>query len=321
METLFTNSLTDLARLDVHAQSASVENWQGQAALRLENGLALPPFNGQDFSAEVWIGAEGACYPGFAFRVADDQDYEAAYVAPHVSGQWDAIQYDAAFHGSMTWQIYHGPAFQAPATIPLGRWFRLRIDAAGERLAITVDDQPPLVVARMAHPVRAGALGLWTYLPAYFRDLTVWEGAPVPAGGILPVAPPDALDAWLLDGVGRVAVEPNGMLNLNRWLPVAAGEARLSRRFALAEAGRVRLAFGFSDRLALSVDGRAVFQGECRFTGMDSYAGRGYVEPGSHQVELDLPAGEHTLSATLGVSESFGWGIALSAPEEVRWLG
>jgi len=37
-------------------------------------------------------------------------------------------------------------------------------------------------------------------------------------------------------------------------------------------------------------------------------------------VELDLSAGEHTLSATLGVSESFGWGITLSAPETVRWL-
>jgi len=319
--TLERDSLTDLTLLDVRAQQAGVVDWQGQAALRLESGLVLLPFARQDFSAEVWIGAEGPCYPGIAFRAAGDQDYEAAYVAPHVSGQWDAIQYDAAFHGSMTWQIYHGPAYQAAAAIPLNRWFRLRIDAAGERLTVAVDNQPPLIVPRLAHPVRAGALGLWTYLPAYFRDFAVWDDPAIPPGGVPPAAPPDALDAWLLEGVGRVAVEPNGTLNLNRWLPVAAGEARLSRHFALAEAGRVRLAFGFSDRLALSVDGREVFQGECRFTGMDSYAGRGYVEPGAYQVELDLPAGEHTLSAVLGVSEGFGGGIALSAPEAVRWLG
>jgi len=47
----------------------------------------------------VLIGADEPAYPGIAFRVADVLNFELAYAVPHVSGQWDALQYDPVFHG------------------------------------------------------------------------------------------------------------------------------------------------------------------------------------------------------------------------------
>jgi len=75
----------------------------------------------------VEIFAEAPCYPGIAFRVKDPGDLELAYVVPHASGQWDAIQYDPVFNGSNTWQVYHGPPYQAAATVPTGEWLTLRV--------------------------------------------------------------------------------------------------------------------------------------------------------------------------------------------------
>jgi hypothetical protein len=90
---------TDLASLDIHAKANEITLWQGRQALRLEDGLALIPTRKlTNASLEVMIGVDGPAYPGIAFRVADVANYELAYAVPHVSGQWDAIQYDPVFH-------------------------------------------------------------------------------------------------------------------------------------------------------------------------------------------------------------------------------
>jgi hypothetical protein len=123
------NTLIGFNDLEIRAAQAEVLTWQGRQALRLENGLALAPGVGtQDASIEVLIGVDGPAYPGIAFRVADVLNFELAYAVPHVSGQWDALQYDPVFHGSNTWQLYHGPGYQAAVQVPTGRWFRLKVD-------------------------------------------------------------------------------------------------------------------------------------------------------------------------------------------------
>jgi len=112
MTTLLEDPLTDPLDLEIHAAQAEVVTWQGREALRLENGLALVPGHRiADGSIEVLIGADGPAYPGIAFRVADVLNFELAYAVPHVSGQWDALQYDPVFHGSSIWQVYHGPNY------------------------------------------------------------------------------------------------------------------------------------------------------------------------------------------------------------------
>lgn len=174
MTVLLENTLTRFPDLDIEAAKAEIVTWQGREALRLENGLALiRNYKIIGASIEVLIGADGSAYSGVAFRLADKLNFELAYAVPHVSGEWDALQYDPVFHGSNTRQLHHGPSYQRAAQVPTGRWFRLRVDFCGNRAAISVDGQLPLVVESLARSAAAGFFGLWSYLPAYFCDLQV----------------------------------------------------------------------------------------------------------------------------------------------------
>jgi hypothetical protein len=323
MTTLFEDTLTRLLDLDIRAAHAEAVTWQGREALRLENGLALVPgCRTTDGSMEVLIGADGPAYPGVAFRVADVANFELAYAVPHVSGEWDALQYDPVFHGSNTWQVYHGPSYQHATQVPTGRWFQLRVDFCGDRAAVSVDGQPPLVVERLAHPAAAGLFGLWTYRPAYFCALRVstCDGLEMPRGG-MPSAAEGSVDAWFVEGYGVATCEPNGAINLNRYLPISLGDARLTRRFETPEGGAVTFDFGFSDALSLELDGQVIFCGENTFKGFADRAARGYVELGMQSLRQELAPGKHSLAAALRASEPFGWGLALAAHGEgLHWL-
>jgi hypothetical protein len=309
----YESDLGDLEELDVHASLAEVVTWRGRTALHL-NGLALVRgLEVSDATIEVAICAEEACYPGVSFRVWDVLNFELAYAVPHCSGVWDAIQYDPVFHGSNTWQLYHGERYQKAAIVPTGQWFHLHIDVQGELAAISVDGQPPLEVPGLAHSPAAGRVGLWTYLPAYFSNLRVspCEGMPE-ASSESPQPAPDAWTEWFVDGYGRVQCEPSGVLNLNRYLPASLGEVLLTRRFEMSTEAEVEVAFGFSDELALAVDGAEMFTGANTFKGFGSYEERGYAHLGAHSVRLRLGPGIHQLSALLKVTEGFGWGLIVA---------
>jgi hypothetical protein len=323
MTILYENPLTDLSDLEIRAEQAEIVTWQGRKALRLENGLALiADHRIADGSIEVLIGADGPAYPGVAFRVTDVLNYELTYAVPHASGQWDALQYDPVFHGSNTWQVYHGPSYQRATQVPTGRWFRLKVDFCGDRAAFSVDGQPPLVVEKLAHPGGDGLFGLWTFRPACFCDLRVstCDGLDAPRGEIPSVAA-SVVRGWFVEGYGIVTCEPNGALNLNRYLPTSLEEARLTRRFKMAKEGEVVFEFGFSDVLSLELDGQVIFSGEHAFKGFDDRASRGYPELGQQSLRQKLAPGAHHLTATLRVSEPFGWGLSLAARGEgLHWL-
>jgi len=317
------SSPTDIHNLDIRAAGAEIVTWQGRETLRLEDGLALVPAGRiEDACIEVLIGTDGLAYPGVAFRVADVRNYELAYAVPHVSGQWDALQYDPVFHGSNTWQLYHGPGYQGATQVPMGCWFQFKVSFSGTRAVISVDGQSPLVVDKLAHTVGAGRFGLWTFRPAYFRDLRIsaCEG-PQAGGGETTRAAEDIVEAWFVEGYGVVTCEPNGAINLNRYLPMSVEEVHLVRRFEAPQAGAVTLDFGFSDLLTLELDGETVFSGENTFKGFADRAARGYAELGTHSVQRVLPAGPHCLAAKLRTNEGFGWGLVMAVQgERLKWL-
>ena len=323
MDLLLENTLTSLLDLNIHAAQAEIVTWQGRQALWLENGLAMIPGRRlQDARIAVSIGTDGPAYPGVAFRVEDVLNYELAYAVPHVSGEWDALQYDPVFHGSNTWQIYHGPSYQRATQVPTGHWFRLQVDFCATRAAVSVDGQPPLVVEKLAHPATPGLLGLWTFRPAYFCDLRVSTCDELDASpGEVPCAAPGTVEEWFVEDYGVVTCEPNGVVNLNRYLPAPPGEVRLVRRFEMPQGGPVTFEFGFSDALSLELDGQVIFNGENTFKGFADRPARGYAEPGTESLRRVLAPGMHSLAAVLGVSEPFGWGLGLAARGEgLRWL-
>jgi len=316
-------AIINLLDLEVRAEQAEMVIWQEQEALRLENGLALLPGRRlKNATIEVLIGSDGPAYPGVAFRVVDVLNFEMAYAVPHTSGKWDALQYDPVFHGSNTWQVYCGESYQRACQVPTGRWFRLRVDYYDEKAAIAVDGQPPLVVERLAQPVVPGWLGLWTFSPAYFCDLRVlaYDGTGLPHGET-PCAVKGIIETWFIESFGAVTCEPNGTLNLNRYLSTLMGEVRLVRHFEMAAEGEVTFEFGFSDVLSLKLDGQTIFAGEHTFKGFVDRAARGYVELGKYSVRKTVSSGTHTLGAELKASEGFGWGLVLAAcGEGLHWL-
>lgn len=307
--------LTDLAQLEISDPAARTVVWQGRPALRLEAGSALlRNLTVADALVEIDLGVDpGGAYPGLAFRGSGPEAMELLYCQPHTSGQWDALQYDPVFHGSNTWQIYHGPGCQATATVPAGRWITLQVELRGTTATARIagDDAPPLVVPGLAHGNAAGRIGVWSFRPAHFAELRLrpLEGQPVE---IEPkAAPPDLVAEWELDGVGPVRTEPNGILNLNRYLPVSDQAAFLRRELIVGPEGAVELRFGFSDELRLLVDGEEIFVGANRFTGFADRQSRGYIEPDGQRIPLRLTPGRHELTAELTAREPFGWGIVL----------
>jgi hypothetical protein len=316
-------TLIDLHRLEIRDPQATFVTWQGRETLRLENGMAqMSDSMVKEGSIEVLIGTEGPAYAGVAFRLTDILNFELAYAVPHVSGQWDVLQYDPVFHGSNTWQLYHGPGYQQTAQVPTGRWFKLKIDYCDNRAAISVDGQPSLVVDRLAHAEVPGQFGLWAYLPSYFSDLSIssCEGVMTPRAETPGIAA-GIVASWFIEGFGVVACEPNGVVNLNRYLPLSVEKVRLVRRFETTQDREVTFEFGFSDVLSLQLDGEVIYEGENTFSGFADRAARGYAELGLGSVARILPPGRHELVAELAVSEGFGWGLVLAADgEEMRWL-
>lgn len=302
--------------LRVRAQRAENVTWQGRPALLLDGLAFLPGWGLREGTISVDIGAEAATYCGVVFHGQDPANFELVYAQPHTSGRWDALQYDPVFHGSNTWQLYHGPGAQQATVVPTGEWFTLQVafDAGGA--SVRVGDGEPLAVPRLAHGGRGGFIGVWSYLPAYFSNLRVAPGrnfhgnAPgdrespprfgrVPGlqerseqepgkelprrelGGERSVREPGQehsgrepgiVEEWFLEGYGRVACEPGGVLNVNRYLPVTMSEVRLVRRLNAEQETR---------RL-------------------------------DHTVECTLQPGEHILAATLLRKELFGWGLIMA---------
>jgi hypothetical protein len=316
MAIIYENRLTDLQGLFVRDPAAEIVDWQGRRALRL-NGLAvIPDLSNSEGSIEVQIGSDGAAYPGIVFHLSDVNNYELAYAQPHTSGVWDAIQYDPVFHGSNTWQLYYGANAQHTAEVPLGNWFRFKIDFQDRWAAIHVGDQPPLVVSCLAHSHTTGLLGIWTYLPAYFCDLRVSEKPsffPTPMTQVIPtISTGETITEWFLEGFGKVACEANGILNINRYLPVVVGEVRLTRQIEGLADTPIEIDCGFSDELTLQLDDQTIFAGQNLFKGNGpNWADRGYVAPDTHIVH-PLTPGLHRLTAVLKVTEYFGWGLVLA---------
>ena len=314
MTLIYKNDLSDLHDLLCRdGTTAEVVEWQGRRALKLDGLAVIPAMSLTEGHIEVQIGAEGTAYPGIAFRVADMANYELAYAQPHTSGLWDAIQYDPVFHGSNAWQLYHGPAYQHAAQVPTNAWFKFAIDFQDQRAVIRVRDQPPLVIARLAHAQLGGLIGLWTYLPAYYCDLHVTTlEHDLPQAATTQTIAPESIAAWFIEGFGAIECESSGILNLNRYLPAALGQVRLSRWLEVSSAETIALEFGFSDDLMLQIDDQVIFTGQNIFHDTPEWNQRGYVAP-TNRVSHALVPGRHQLIATLKNTEPyFGWGLIVN---------
>ncbi len=310
---LFFHPLNSLTGFEVRARSSEITELDGQSVLKLDGMIVFSEPIISDASIEVEILAQESCYPGIAFRIADETNFELAYAVPHVSGQPDAIQYDPVFNGSNTWQLFNGESYQKAAEVPTGEWFSLRINIIGHRAAIWVGDQPPLIIEKLAHPQTSGPIGLWAFKPAFFRNLKVTTQREMEdQRGKSAQAPSGVISAWKLPGGKILTCEPTGILNLNRYLQPSQEGIKVFRDFHLTAPGKVAISLGFSDKLTLYIDGEEVFNGEHLFKGFDDIPSRGWVTSDYKNIELSLESGVHKIEAELKVTEPFGWGFIIT---------
>lgn len=318
MAIIYESEVPNPKELFIRDSKPEICTWQGRKALQLSGqgaSLVIVPdlFLSQGW-IEVDIGSDGAAYPGITFRVLDGLNYELGYIQPHTSGQWDAMQYDPVFHGSNTWQLYYGLEAQKSVDVPVHTWHHFRIEFHGQKARFQVGEQEPLIVNQLAHNHQSGLLGLWTFLPAYFSNLRIGDDL-IEIGSSLDQEPNEELPSgivteWFLEGFGVVDTETNGILNLNRYLPITAQEVKLIREINVREAGDFVFKVGFSDQLTFQIDGEVVFTGENLYHASPKWEERGYVRP-DHQIVHHLGKGTHRFTAILKAKEYFGFGIAL----------
>lgn len=263
-------------------------------------------------------------FHGVAWRVQDGDDYESFFVRPHQVGNDDATQYTPVDNGQSAWQLYHGPGFWAPVAFPLDDWFTIRVVFAADVAEIfVVDLSEPALVVRQRREASAGRVGLLVGGDGYHvaRVSVDSDARPTrrppreePVDGAVPAwavsnafaegsAPEPATCTWT-----RLESEPSGLANLAHVHAIRDGRNTVyARAVVRSDRAQVKeLAFGFSDRAAVSLNGRLLYRGDY------TYRSRDYRFLGSigywDTLALDLEEGDNDL--LVAVSEDFGgWGV------------
>lgn len=275
-------------------------------------------------------------YPGILFRVAPGQNWERFYIRPHRQTLYgDTLQYVPAFNGVDSWQLYSGPGYTAGAVIPIGTWFRVRIEVSGSQARVFIGDsaEPALRIPDLRHGTGAGGLGVMGPADgsAFFSNFT-YRQADLPAFPDMPPADvaPGAIVDWQVSrpfragrveldrtpgeqGLGEpgwrpVEADADGLVDIGRLYP-RSGEpdAVFARTVLTADKDETRrVDIGYSDIVSVFLNGRLLFEANSQYQGRDSsFLGVvGYFD----SLDLSLKKGDNEL--LLGVAEiSGGWGF------------
>ena len=310
------------------ATGAAVVEIEGRTSLYFERGEAVldgVTFGDGVIEVDVRSSAPQA-FGGVIFRVQAPGEYEDVYLRFHKSRSPDAVQYAPTFGGLTAWQL-HGPgdgwgttAFDPDA------WQTLRVEVAGEQVRVFAgQSDDPVLHTTLRREERTGGLGIWCLLGAYFSNFRYTPAvpsfeplaAPEPEQGVIrswrvAFAPADAPADRLIepDTWRRVTSEPNGLVNLSKFLPhptegdIPTALARTVLRSDRAQT--VPLHIGYSDDVVVFLNGAPVFSGRSGFRARDPLF-QGMI--GYHDtLYLSLEAGDNDL--VFAVSEVFGgWGL------------
>jgi sugar lactone lactonase YvrE len=318
-------------------EGAQVVEHLGRQALKGSAEMKDVVFENGVIEVDIAMKAGVRGYPGVVFRRQSDEDYERVYVRPHRSPLYgDAVQYVAAFNGVDSWQFYNGPGASAAAPLPADQWVPLRIEVSGSQARVFVGDtpQPALLIWELQHDHSKGGIALNTGPTAFFSnfrwradDDLVFNPAPQPFAhpGYLrewELSQPlkrSALDFESYPDAGKAGAAPwtsvsadaSGLVDISRTFGRTGPEpdailARTSIRSDEAESRRFW--FGYSDEVALFLNGQPVYYGNSAYRSRDgSFLG---IVGLFDAVHLPLRQGDNEL--LLAIGESFGgWGFVV----------
>lgn len=327
----------DAARWDLSENGAQITAYLGRQSIRLNNGIAElkdTTFQNGTISFDIAM-AEKRGFAGVYFR-RNDNSAEYFYLRSHMSGNPDSNQYTPNFNGVSGWQLYHSSRFSAPTVYKYDQWFPVKLVIKNNRMDVYIDSvEPVLHVDNLMGPKAAGGIRIGGgFQDFYFSNFkAVADNSVSTVGTAAPRAElPDNLITKF--SVGSTAVLGNlveGKAELDRkllegqvWQTLEIDEAGvgnlarvsgrtqdvntlLVRKTLTADTAKtVKFQYGFSDRVTVFLNGKAIAYGN------DTYVSRDYRHLGTiglyDSVFLPLKAGRNEL--IFAVSEGFGgWGI------------
>lgn len=322
----------------VNAQSSKQERYLGREALTLQNGTAWlddAAFLNGTIEFDLAVPNEPG-FHGVAFRARDHENYEHVYIRSHLSGKPDATQYTPVFNGVSGWQIYTGPRYALPVTIPPDRWVHVRIVVEGARLELSIDGETLVFPELQRNPTPGGVALTSSLVAARFANVRISSKTTFNADGragaeLIPPGPATITEWRISTPFAESRVESNDTIDREQWSDLQwktlasggngiANLAMLRRRtseqntvFAAVtlrarEAVFLAARFGFSDRVVVFLNGRPLYRGN------DKYLSRDYRFLGSVGLfdEVILPLEKGDNEVWLAVSEDFGgWGVIL----------
>jgi hypothetical protein len=325
-------------RWEFHAREARVVEHLGRESLYIKGGLAWLEdadfLNGTIEFDVAFTGERG--FMGGIWRLQDGLNYEEFYLRPHQSGNPDANQYTPIFNGLPGWQLYHGDGHGAPVEYPTNEWIHVKIVVAGDRGEVYIDSEDPtLSIHELKREVKSGKIGVMAadFASAHFSGFR-YRLAESPAlksePGKPEPAPAGMVEAWSVsspfaEGIleGKISLteddkkdlswrplpsERSGVANLARVTQIGRDANTVFARVSIlaAEAQTKKIAFGYSDRVKVYLNGRLLYGGS------NLYRSRDYRYLGTIGLfdELYLPLERGRNELWFAVSESFGgWGI------------
>ena len=327
----------DANQWSLSENGAEIVIYQGRQSIQLNSGVAELKdvlFQNGTISFDISM-EERRGFAGVYFRW-NDNSAEYFYLRPHMSGQPDSNQYTPRFNGLAGWQLYHSPRFAAPTVYKFDQWFPVKLVIKDNKMDVYIDSaEPVLHVDNLMGPEAAGSIriggGFQEFKFSNFKvvadNSVATIGVPAPRAELADnlirnfsvastavlgasVENMPVLDNKLLEGQvwQSLEIDEAGVVNLAR----VSGRTRdvntlFVRKILTADAAQtIRFQYGFSDRVTVFLNGKAIAYGD------DSYLTRDYRHLGTiglyDSVFLPLKAGRNEL--IFAVSEGFGgWGI------------
>ncbi len=322
---------------ELSGENTVFTDYLGRRAIKIDGGFAeLKNTNFHNGVIEFDVAMpETRGFAGINFR-RNDVMAENFYMRSHQSGNPDANQYTPIFNNTAAWQIYYGPRYAQPTKYRFDTWMPVKLVVKGNKMDVYIDSEEPVFhVDNLLQGDTEGSIRLTGFLSEYhFSNVSIThtddvtlvgkaeEQPELPEGLIKSfkvatkavagklVEGKTMLDPSLLDGQTWVdlAVEQNGVANLSRVSARDRKDNTLLAKLSVSaeEAKTLLLKYGFSDRVTIFLNGKALVYGNDSFLSRD-YRFLGTI--GSHAgVFLPLKKGDNEL--IFAVTEAFGgWGL------------
>jgi hypothetical protein len=323
-------------------EKSSIELKPGNYAQHIQSGAAL--LNGLTFRSgtiEYDVASTSDMGAGFAFRLADRDNYELFYLRPRPKCEEapDCVQYAPQTHGVLLWDVF--PQYQAPAPLHMGEWNHIKLVISGRRMNVFVNGgtEPSLKIGRLEGDTSDG--GLMLQGPGIFANLVVTPDAieDLPNDPESDATAPDEhyVRHWQLSPSSKLDADQSPALAdlpapSATWVPLEAergGLVNVSRVYGLPlprpsravawlkttihsdSAQQKHVALGWAREIVVFVNGQLIFADKNLYMPAEARKtpdGRLSLENGS--LMLPLKAGDNQVAIAI-VNNFYGWGLKM----------